>query len=69
MRNSVVEKIAGWWCKLVHDDPMWPVNGQYICRTCLRAHPVVWSNSVRPVLEPAAASSVLAELRPVKAES
>jgi hypothetical protein len=24
---------------------MWPVNGQYRCRTCLRTYPVPWANT------------------------
>ncbi len=75
MHNSVVDRIAGWWCKRMHNEPMWPVNGKYICRTCLRAHPVEWSNShsyaTRPVpaLHPVPASPVLRRLQAVKAES
>ena len=30
------------WCKLFHDEPMWPVRGQYQCRRCLCYHPVRW---------------------------
>jgi hypothetical protein len=67
MKNSVMKKIGGWWCKLMHDEPMWPVNGKYICRSCLRAHPVGWSNSASPVLVPASAG--LRRLHPVKAQS
>jgi hypothetical protein len=30
------------WCDLLHDKPMWPINGRYQCRTCLRYRPVRW---------------------------
>jgi hypothetical protein len=30
------------WCQVVHDQAMWPINGRYQCRTCLRYHPVAW---------------------------
>jgi len=26
----------------MHPDPMWPVNGEYQCRVCLRKYPVAW---------------------------
>lgn len=69
MKDSMMEKIGGWWCRLMHDQPMWPVNGKYICRTCLRAHPVAWSNSTKPALVRVPASSGLSRLYAVKAES
>ena len=30
------------WCRQAHGRLMWPVNGHYICSTCLRAYPVHW---------------------------
>jgi hypothetical protein len=38
----VIERIGFWWCKLIHDAPMWPISGRYECRTCGRHHPVLW---------------------------
>jgi hypothetical protein len=35
-------KIAGFWCRLMHSEPMWPSHGQYECRTCGRRHRVCW---------------------------
>ena len=26
------------WCRLMHNEPMWPVHGWYECRTCGRHH-------------------------------
>lgn len=37
------ERIAEIWCGLMHDAPMWPIHGQYQCRTCGRRYPVPWS--------------------------
>jgi hypothetical protein len=31
------------WCQAVHDQPMWPINGRYQCRKCLRYHAVAWA--------------------------
>ena len=30
------------WCQTMHPDPMWPVNGQYRCPSCLRVYSVPW---------------------------
>ena len=35
-------RIADFWCKLMHSEPMWPSHGQYECRTCGRRHRVCW---------------------------
>jgi hypothetical protein len=46
MRSGKTDKwlnrVAVIWCKLFHDDVMWPVNGQYQCRRCLTYHRVCW---------------------------
>ncbi len=26
------------WCRLMHNEPMWPMYGWYECRTCGRHH-------------------------------
>lgn len=38
-------QIGNLWCKLTHDDLMWPAHGYYRCRTCLRRHPVPWEHT------------------------
>jgi hypothetical protein len=35
-------RIADFWCKLMHTEPMWPSHGQYQCRKCGRRHRVGW---------------------------
>ena len=40
--NSFVSAVGASWCQLMHPDPMWPVNGEYQCRVCLRKYPVAW---------------------------
>ncbi len=32
------------WCRLMHRDVMWPVNGHYQCRQCLREFRVPWED-------------------------
>jgi len=38
-----ISKLGGIWCDLMHNAPMWPIHGQYECRTCGRRHPVGWA--------------------------
>src|SRR5260370_33663937 len=47
-RESVVwetaaTKLGTLWCDLIHDSPMWPIHGQYKCRTCGRHYLVPWA--------------------------
>jgi hypothetical protein len=35
-------RIADLWCGLMHNQPMWPLHGQYECRTCGTQHRVCW---------------------------
>jgi hypothetical protein len=35
-------RIADLWCRKMHTDAMWPIHGKYVCKRCLREHPVVW---------------------------
>ena len=37
------EKLGTLWCALMHDSTMWPIHGEYRCRTCGRHHPVPWA--------------------------
>jgi len=43
-------KLEHAWCKLMHDSPMWPINGRYQCRRCLRHHPVAWEVKDKAVM-------------------
>jgi hypothetical protein len=36
------------WCKAMHNKPMWPINGKYVCSQCLREHSVTWEGLPRP---------------------
>jgi len=49
-----IERAGFWWCNLMHNAPMWPIRGQYECRTCGRRHSVLWNN--RPEARQAMAS-------------
>jgi hypothetical protein len=39
--------ISELWCKKMHESPMWPIHGKYICPQCLREYPVAWEGSPR----------------------
>ena len=43
-------RIADFWCRLMHTEPMWPSHGQYECRTCGRRHRVCWEQPAPRVL-------------------
>jgi hypothetical protein len=33
---------------MMHSEPMWPVNGEYQCRTCHRKFRVAWEEHAVP---------------------
>jgi hypothetical protein len=41
--RKTASKLGEMWCDLMHNAPMWPIHGQYECRTCGRRHPVRWA--------------------------
>jgi hypothetical protein len=59
-------KVQEAWCRLMHPDPMWPVNGFYRCPACLREYPVCWEehshNSQAPAVQPVPVSAVAQDL-------
>ena len=49
--KQLIEYVGSVWCRLAHAEAMWPVQGYYRCRVCLRTHPVPWEgreNGRRP---------------------
>jgi hypothetical protein len=41
--KQFVKDLEDWWCIHMHDAPMWPIHGQYQCRTCGRSQIVPWA--------------------------
>jgi hypothetical protein len=37
------ERLGTLSCALMHDSTMWPIHGEYRCRTCGRHYPVPWA--------------------------
>ena len=48
LRKSI-DRAQGLWCEFFHDQAMWPMNGRYQCRTCLRYTPVPWETPRKEV--------------------
>lgn len=43
--QPAAEKLGTLWCTFIHNSPMWPIHGQYECRTCGRHYPVPWAQN------------------------
>jgi len=41
--QAATVKLGAMWCDFMHDSPMWPIHGQYRCRTCGRSYAVPWA--------------------------
>ena len=42
---SLLECLGIWWCRMMHNSPMWPISGHYRCRACGRNFVVSWAGS------------------------
>jgi hypothetical protein len=42
---KLIASLSQFWCQAMHPSPMWPVNGQYRCPSCLRVYPVAWEDA------------------------
>jgi len=41
--QTAARRFGTLWCDFMHDSPMWPIRGEYECRTCGRRYPVPWA--------------------------
>jgi len=40
-----MKRVGGeFWCRLVHPEVTWPVNGHYRCKRCRREYRVPWED-------------------------
>jgi hypothetical protein len=46
--QTAAGRAGTFWCDLMHDSPMWPIHGQYECRTCGRRYLVPWAGDGIP---------------------
>src|SRR2546422_563673 len=66
LETTTSQKLGTLWCGFMHDSPMWPIHGQYQCRTCGRQYLVPWAgDAVRPRVHQAGASSFRSALLPI----
>jgi hypothetical protein len=42
-QSNAAGNLGALWCTFMHDSPMWPIHGEYQCRTCGRHYPVPWA--------------------------
>ena len=57
---TVLGSLGQLWCRTMHNDVAWPVQGHYRCRRCNRVYDIPWEDSG------AHSAAPQAELRPVK---
>jgi hypothetical protein len=50
------ERFLAAWCRMTHDEAMWPMHGRYVCRRCLREHEVEWAGQAAVKALPARAA-------------
>jgi len=50
------ERFLAAWCRMTHNEAMWPMHGRYVCRRCLREHEVEWAGAPRVTTPPARAA-------------
>ncbi len=67
--RGVFTRLGNQWCRWMHSDITWPVNGYYSCRKCYRRFPVPWENPQAFHAPPRPAVGLVEETLPALAES
>lgn len=62
-------RLGDQWCRWMHSDITWPVNGFYSCRKCYRRFPVPWENPDSFRIPPRPAAGLAEEMLPALAEA
>ena len=57
-RQTAAGRLGTLWCDLMHDSPMWPIHGEYLCRTCGRRYPVPWTSGENQPVRPGLVASL-----------
>ncbi|HTU47320.1 MAG TPA: hypothetical protein VMF91_19810 [Bryobacteraceae bacterium] len=42
--SGLLSKLGYLWCRLAHEDIIWPIHDQYRCRRCWRSHSIPWAD-------------------------
>ncbi|HXB75766.1 MAG TPA: hypothetical protein VNY05_46470 [Candidatus Acidoferrales bacterium] len=72
MPETTKPNFGALWCDFMHDSPMWPIHGQYQCRTCGRHYPVPWTGdqvAAAPDRPNGAHFTAPAQIRPARVPS
>jgi hypothetical protein len=67
--SSTSSAVGDAWCRMMHSEPMWPVKGEYQCRTCHRKFRVAWEEHAVPQSLPAQKSATNAKIAAVTVQS
>lgn len=67
--RGVFARLGEQWCRWMHSDISWPVNGYYSCRKCHRRFPVPWESPESFPVPPRPAAGLAEEPLPVLADS
>lgn len=67
--RGMIARLGDLWCRRMHSDISWPVNGHYSCRQCGRRFPVPWENPEAPHVPPRPAAGLAQEALPGFVES
>jgi hypothetical protein len=61
--QTAAGELGALWCTFMHDSPMWPIHGEYRCRTCGRHYPVPWARDNFVPAPPARSVAASAQIR------
>jgi len=64
-RQSFAERLGAMWCGFMHDEPKWPLHGQYQCGACGRVYPVQWAGDEKPQTHGVSTQSLQAAVAPL----
>src|SRR6266545_1721145 len=67
--QTAAGNLGALWCTFMHDSPMWPIHGEYQCRTCGRHYPVPWAADKLLPAPPTLPLAAPARLRPAHVPS
>jgi transposase-like protein len=67
--DSLVASLGALWCRAMHDNVSWPVQGHYRCRKCNRVYEVPWEDRRPSLRREVRAEPVRTALQPAEPRS